>query len=126
MIIFYDGDCGLCDRSVHWILRRDRERKFQFSPLAGETARNLLGVNASKSESVILWTGERALYRSDAALSIVSELQTFWSWLGILKILPRVLRDLPYLAIARSRRWLWKNQSLCLNLGPNERQRFLP
>ena len=37
-IVFYDGDCGLCDRFVRWMLRRDRGHHYRFAPLQGETA----------------------------------------------------------------------------------------
>ena len=36
-IIFFDGVCGLCNRTVDFVLSEDRERKFLFSPLQGKT-----------------------------------------------------------------------------------------
>ena len=31
-LILWDGDCGFCRRSVAWLLRRDRRRKFRATP----------------------------------------------------------------------------------------------
>src|ERR1700757_233690 len=36
-IIFFDGVCGLCNRTVDFVLREDRDRNFLFSALQGET-----------------------------------------------------------------------------------------
>ena len=41
-ILFFDGVCGLCSRAVDFVLARDRRGLFQFAPLQGETARQLL------------------------------------------------------------------------------------
>lgn len=40
-ILFYDGDCGLCDRAVIWLWDRTTPR-LKFAPLQGETAQKLL------------------------------------------------------------------------------------
>ncbi|MBK7537805.1 MAG: DUF393 domain-containing protein [Myxococcales bacterium] len=39
-VILYDGQCGLCHRSVRWLVRRDRGRLF-YAPLQGPTAARL-------------------------------------------------------------------------------------
>ena len=41
-VVFYDGVCGLCDRTVRFLLRRDRRDRLRFAPLQGEVARKLL------------------------------------------------------------------------------------
>ena len=42
-VLFYDGVCGLCDRSVQFLLARDRERVLHYAPLQGPTAAAVLG-----------------------------------------------------------------------------------
>src|SRR6478736_4952024 len=37
-IVFYDGVCGLCARSVQVLVRLDRGRAFHYAPLQGTTA----------------------------------------------------------------------------------------
>ncbi|MGH7338670.1 MAG: thiol-disulfide oxidoreductase DCC family protein, partial [Myxococcota bacterium] len=37
-IILYDGVCGLCSRTVQWLIPRDRDRVLRYAPLQGETA----------------------------------------------------------------------------------------
>jgi predicted DCC family thiol-disulfide oxidoreductase YuxK len=36
-VVLYDGTCGLCHRSVRWLMKRDR-RRLWYAPLQGETA----------------------------------------------------------------------------------------
>ena len=50
-VIFYDGVCGLCNRGVQFVLRRDREGAFRFATLQSDYARAALaphGVDPSK------------------------------------------------------------------------------
>ena len=42
-VVLYDGVCGLCDRSVQFLLARDRERVLHYAPLQGPTAAAVLG-----------------------------------------------------------------------------------
>ena len=41
-ILFFDGVCGLCNKSVDFVLTRDQQGRIKFSPLQGETAARLL------------------------------------------------------------------------------------
>ena len=41
-IIFYDGDCGLCNRFVKFVLRFEKSSLFYFSPLSSELAKSEL------------------------------------------------------------------------------------
>ena len=44
-ILFFDGVCGLCNRFIDLMLRADRQDRFRYAPLQGETARRMLGVD---------------------------------------------------------------------------------
>ena len=39
-IVFYDGDCGLCNRVVQFILRNERNQKLVFCALQSEFGSN--------------------------------------------------------------------------------------
>lgn len=41
-LVFYDGECGLCDRVVQTLLKVDTHERFVFAPLQGKTAEKLL------------------------------------------------------------------------------------
>ena len=58
-ILFFDGVCGLCDRLVQFVLRRDRRARFRFaalqSDLAAETLRRF-GKSAADLDTVYVLT----------------------------------------------------------------------
>ncbi|MCD6051631.1 MAG: hypothetical protein K0Q55_3040, partial [Verrucomicrobia bacterium] len=41
-LVLFDGDCGLCQRSVRFLLAEDRAKAFSFAPLQGATAAPIL------------------------------------------------------------------------------------
>lgn len=127
-IVFYDGDCGLCDRFVRWMLRKDRRRHYRFAPLQGETARRMVRVEADHSGlwSVVLVDGRGEHRRSDATLRAVAGLGGGWRAAGWLLLIPAALRDRVYRLVARHRyRWFGRAPA-CALPGPDERGRFLP
>jgi predicted DCC family thiol-disulfide oxidoreductase YuxK len=129
-IVLFDGQCGLCARSVQFIARRDRRCVFRFAPLQGVTAAqecSRLGIARPDGgpDTMILIDGERALTRSAAALAIASQLALPWRLLAIMRIIPRPLRDAAYRWIARNRhRWLMGRESCALG-SPELRRRIL-
>jgi predicted DCC family thiol-disulfide oxidoreductase YuxK len=87
-IIFFDGICGLCDRTVDFVLRADREGKFLYSPLQGETFKCLTRNHpeALNADSIfVLRRGQEKailLQRSDAFLHILENLPRY-RWLAL-------------------------------------------
>lgn len=119
-IILFDGQCGLCARSVQFIAARDRTGTFRFAPLHGPTAARecaRLGVIRpippdADHGTMILIDGDRALLRSDAALSIAARLTLPWRLFTVLRVVPRPLRDGVYRWVARNRyRWFGRNNT---------------
>ena len=54
-ILLYDGVCGLCNRFVQFILRRDRDAVFRFAALQSAFAATILarhGANPSALDTV--------------------------------------------------------------------------
>jgi predicted DCC family thiol-disulfide oxidoreductase YuxK len=124
MVVFFDGVCGLCSRSVDFILARDRTGAIRFAPLQGETAARELGDR--RIDSIVVREGGRLYRRSAAVLRIASALGGVWRLLAALaRPIPRPLRDLLYDVIARHRyRWFGKRDT-CRLPTPEERARFL-
>ncbi len=128
MLIYYDGLCGLCDRFVSFVLRRDLGGRYCFAPLQGETARVRLPVAESPADlqTVVLEVNGTFKVRSDAALAILAGLGGVWRAAGLLRIVPRPLRDAVYDFVARRRfRWFGRRAE-CRVPSPEERERFLP
>jgi predicted DCC family thiol-disulfide oxidoreductase YuxK len=108
-LLFYDAECALCRAAVGFVSWADREgSSFRFAPLGGATFRELLsdGERRSAPDSLLVRTHDRrVLSRSAAVLHALSRLGTPWR-LGaaVAGLVPRVLRDAAYDAVAHVRR----------------------
>jgi predicted DCC family thiol-disulfide oxidoreductase YuxK len=131
-IVLYDGICGLCDRTVQFLLRIDRRRVLTFAALQGSTAVQLLADSgiAQDLRSIIFVRDEgtakqRIFCRSAAALAILRTVGGLWTLASALAIVPRPLRDAVYDWIARHRYRWWGRLETCRVPTPEEAPRFL-
>ena len=127
-IVLFDGVCGLCEKSVNFIIAHDPDSTFRFAPLQSEIGRQLLlqhQLDADALQTVVLIESGRVYTRSTAALRIVRRLCRPLSLLSVLIAIPPPLRDAVYDWIARNRyRWSGKNQT-CQLPTPATVQRFI-
>ncbi len=129
-ILFFDGECNLCNGLVQFILKRDRKKIFFFSPLqsaAGkEAAAKALSTGSRNADSFILYYNGIYYSHSSAALYVFRLLGGLWPLLFAGMIFPRFLRDSIYNMISRNRyKWFGKRDS-CMAPTPDVMSRFLP
>jgi len=132
-VLLYDGVCGLCNRTVQFVLRRDGEKRFRFAPLQSAFAARLLGkkgVDASDLSSVYIAVfreqGEILLMQSDAVLWVMEKLPGIWPGVArVLRFVPRTVRDWGYRVIARSRYQLFGKYDTCPIPSESDRERFI-
>lgn len=132
-VLFYDGACGVCTRSVRLVLRHDRAKALRFASLGGEHGAALFRRHPELAGiDSMVWVSpaesgreERLLLRSDAALEVARYLGGWWRLLGLLRVVPRRLRDWGYDWFARNRARFGGGPEACTVPGPEERARFL-
>lgn len=129
-ILLYDGTCGLCDRSVKWILARERDHELRFAALQGETAAALRArypaIPTALSTMVLVADGVVRL-RSKGILYTAKHLRAPWRWAFALRWLPAFVLDLGYRFIAAIRYRVWGHvDPACQLPAPATRARFLP
>ena len=132
-IVLYDGVCGLCNRMTQFLLKRDRNDRLRFASLQSEFAAAILkrhGRDAQDLDTVYVVQdygepNERLLARSDAILSLPQELGGIWSLGGLLKVLPRFLRDSIYRLVARNRYRVFGKYESCMMPEPRYRRKFV-
>ena len=125
-IILYDGACGLCSKSVQWVLRHDPQGLFKFAAIQSELGQKLYreaGLDPADPSTLLLAIGERRLLRSSASLEIARQLRFPWCCLSVLKIIPTSWRDGTYAALARRRKWF--GEPTCALMKPEWHGRFL-
>jgi predicted DCC family thiol-disulfide oxidoreductase YuxK len=129
-IIFFDGECPFCHRSVRHIIDIDIDNHFLFAPLAGVTAREILigpQEPLTRAQSLVLvenyQSTERNFYvRSKAIFRTYWLVGNSWGFVGILSFLPCWFSDLIY-------RWLAAHRhqfKLRMPKQPGPKDRFLP
>jgi predicted DCC family thiol-disulfide oxidoreductase YuxK len=131
-ILFYDGTCGLCARTVQFVLRHERRRHdLRFAPLQGPSAATLKRrVPSLAGIDSVIWyqppTGgepERIRVRSAVGLTILRYLGGPWRLLLVTWVIPGPLRDALYNLIARYRHQV--AGAACLLPTPEQRARFM-
>jgi predicted DCC family thiol-disulfide oxidoreductase YuxK len=105
-LIFYDADCGFCDRAVRWVAAHDRD-VFDFAPLGGATFVRTVADDIRKRlpDTIVVVTSERdVLIRSAAAQYVLKTVGGIWTALGAaLAVVPTSLADAGYNLFARHR-----------------------
>jgi len=125
-IVFFDGVCGLCNRSVDFFIKHDKRRVLLFAPLQGTTASALLpSGEASALSSIIYYSKGKTSYRSKAVLNLLWDMGGWWRLSFIFRIFPPFFRDIFYNLIASFRyKWFGKKET-CRIPTVEERERFL-
>jgi predicted DCC family thiol-disulfide oxidoreductase YuxK len=127
-IVFFDGVCNLCNKSVDFILKRDHKLKFRYASLQSDFAIKLLGdkgVDTSSMRTIILLKDQKVFFKSDAVLEIARDLRAPWPALYIFKLVPRFIRDGLYNLISKNRyNWFGKRDT-CRVPTDEEKKLFL-
>jgi predicted DCC family thiol-disulfide oxidoreductase YuxK len=114
-IVLFDGVCNLCNKSVQFILKRDKKNQFLFGSLQGSFAQGLLlsfGLPMDQMHSILLVENNQVYSRSESVLRILKSLGGVWSLAYALILIPAFLRDGVYNWIAKNRyHWFGRSQT---------------
>lgn len=128
-IILFDGVCNLCDATVQFLIKRDRKDIFRFVALQSELGQEIvkyIGLDTSKTDSIILYEpGKAYYYKAQAALEIASEIGGFYSLLSVFKVLPNGLSNAVYDYVARNRYKWYGKKDACMIPTPEMKAKFL-
>ena len=108
-LVFYDGECGICNQSMQTIWKNDPKGYFHFSPLQSDFAQEFLrthGVSELSFDTIYVYDQGSLYERSLALAQISSHLQGrgfhFCAW--FIKAFPiRSWADALYNCLARNR-----------------------
>ncbi|MBI2193052.1 MAG: DUF393 domain-containing protein [Planctomycetes bacterium] len=133
-LVLFDGVCGLCDRTVQFLLKEDTGQVLTFAPLQGVTAASVLERHPEVGQELASMitvdhhgTDREVIHtHSDAIFCALSDVGGFWRVVSWLRWIPRPLRDTVYRWIAAHRyQWFGRTDS-CRLPDPGVQQRFLP
>jgi len=133
-ILLYDGICGLCNRLLQFILKRDAGGRLHFASLQSDFAGLILqrhGFNSPDLDTLYFVTNcgrpeERLSTRSDAVIFVLLQIGGMWRVVAaLLRIVPRGFRDWGYKIVARNRYRVFGRSESCLLPEEKYRARFL-
>lgn len=128
LIFFFDGVCGLCDRTVDFILLHDRKLLFLFSAIQNDETKSFFlrrGLPVPDLTTSILFDRGLFFYKSQAFFRIMSKLGFPWSLACIFQVIPSVISDFVYDRIAQNRYRIFGQRKTCRIPTAEERSRFL-
>jgi predicted DCC family thiol-disulfide oxidoreductase YuxK len=128
-ILFYDGDCALCNKTVQFILNHEKkaEEPVFFCSLQSAYAKQALEkyhYNFNQLSTFVLLTDDKIYYKSDAALNVTKYLKAPYSWSIMFKVIPLFIRNGVYNYIAKNRKKLIKTP-FCYMPIPSLKSRFI-
>jgi predicted DCC family thiol-disulfide oxidoreductase YuxK len=127
-VLFYDGVCAMCNGIVKAMLRIDRDRRFHFAPLQGETAelaRQRFPDFPTEIETVVYLRQGEVFLRSRAAALAMAQMPYPAKALSWFRYLPAWLTDFFYGIIARVRYRVFGKYDQCPLPPLEHRGRFL-
>ena len=125
-IIFYDGDCGFCNRSVQFVLRQEKDKRIVFAALQSDFAQDFFkqnGLAAPDFSSFYFYRNKQFYQKSAAVFQLIPYLKWYWQALRLFQILPKFFTDACYNFVAKHRKQLSGN--FCLLPNKKTRKRFL-
>lgn len=127
VLILYDGQCGLCDGVVQFLLARDVHNRFYFAALNGETGhvyKKRYGIG-EEVDSVVVIENERAYTYSDAVVQLAKHLPLPYAFGRLGVGVPKFVRDALYKQMAKRRLQLFGTVTTCQLPTPAQRHKFL-
>jgi predicted DCC family thiol-disulfide oxidoreductase YuxK len=126
-VLFFDGYCNLCNGSVNFVLRYERNSDLLLAPLTSNYAKSVLSDFKPEDlpDSLVFYHNGDMLFLSDAAIELCRYLKFPFNLGSVLKVIPKAIRDYGYKFIAKRRyKWLGKRET-CRIPTEEERLRFL-
>lgn len=125
-IVFFDGFCVLCNKTVDFIMRKDKTNRFYFAPLQGQTAKKVIpDLLRMNTDTVIYYRSGRTFTESRAILEISRLLAKPYSFLYLTIIIPSFIRNFFYRLIAKKRYLIFGKLDYC-RIGNISEKNILP
>lgn len=117
-ILYYDGFCVLCNKSIRFIINRDRKNQFKIGFL------NSLKKQDKHDSVVLVHKGIKYQY-STAVIKSLILLGGIYKLTALLFIFPKSLRDFVYKMIARNRYKWFGRHNTCPTLPEKWKARLI-
>jgi predicted DCC family thiol-disulfide oxidoreductase YuxK len=133
-VLLYDGECGLCNGVVRFILRHDRKGLIHFAPLQSEPGQEFLGSKGLPTDNfdTLVFVPDWArraqdgyLLQTSGVLEALAQMGGPWGVLSKLRAIPKFIRDPLYSLVSRTRYALFGEYERGPLENPEWEKRFL-
>lgn len=125
-LFVFDGTCVMCSTGASWIMRHDNEGKIAFASAQGKLGQALYRHYGLALDDTYLFLADgRAFGLSEGYFEVARRLGGIWRLAAVLRIVPRVIRDLVYRFVARNRYSWFGCAETCALLTPEQRERLI-
>jgi predicted DCC family thiol-disulfide oxidoreductase YuxK len=127
-LVLYDGECGLCDRTVQFLLKHDSAGHLKYAALQSELGKRVMtahGLDAEYRDSVLLLDDDRLYKATAAVVRMTRYLDRPWRWMYAGRVVPPLLVDPFYKLVAATRFKIFGRVDACALPPPEIRKRFL-
>ena len=127
-VVIFDGVCNLCSHTVQFIVAHEVSPTLHFASVqsaAGSRLMRQFGLDPEDAKTFVLLEEGLPYVRSEVAIRISRHLRMPWRSLGLVRVVPRFLRDYCYNIVARNRyRWFGRRET-CMVPSSAVATRFL-
>ena len=114
-VVFFDGECGLCNRFVKFVIRHNSQKNLRYCWLQSDNAQKILRKNkvVVDMSSIIFMDKNKVYFESEAFLRIMSKLDCPPRLLKVFRVFPRFIADIVYRCIAHRRYKIFGKSTTC-------------
>ncbi|MGA1227695.1 MAG: thiol-disulfide oxidoreductase DCC family protein [Tamlana sp.] len=128
-LILFDGVCNLCNSSVQYVIKHDKDNVFMFTALQSDLGKRIISkfqIDTNKTDSILLYNPKKGIdYKSTAALKIAHQLGFPNNLLSVFFIVPTFIRNWVYNYIAKNRYKWYGKKDACVIPTPELKSKFL-
>lgn len=129
-LILFDGICNLCNSSIQYVIKRDKNDRFLFAPLQSDIGKFLIEefkIDTEKTDSILLFNPEKhsLKHKSSAALHVARHLGFPSNLMSIFFIVPTFIRNWVYNYVAKNRYKWYGKKDACMIPTPELKSKFI-
>ncbi|MEY4876351.1 MAG: hypothetical protein RL708_1500 [Bacteroidota bacterium] len=127
-IVFFDGVCNMCNSTVDFLIKIDKNKTLKFASLQSNFAKEKLQeINFTTAiNSLIFVKNNTPYFYSDATAFLLIEIGGGYFIVGkIILLFPKFIRDAVYKFIAKHRYQWFGKRNTCRVPNDEEKERFL-
>jgi predicted DCC family thiol-disulfide oxidoreductase YuxK len=127
-IILFDGVCNLCNASVNFVIKHDKNEQFLFASFQSDAAKEIMlhfNLKNLNLDSIMLVEGDKIYEKSTAILRITRHLNSGFKLLYFFIVIPKFVRDWLYSYIAKNRYKFFGKRESCMIPSLELKNRFI-